>query len=205
MNNAKFLRIFKPWKTSASRCPLRSNLQHFRSIAMWCGKMLNFIPLLKFPEVLYSEASQTSKMEFFGEILNDFQPLTIFTKIFVLDVWKSPEYISGIETRWLTFIWFCDLHQCMSLVFFLKTLEIYWGCIYSATNLMGRRVHCSDTPVYRSSILCCSSAFVRNQSVDLPLKSNDWFLYDGNIGRLHISCRWSFSIPPENIKKPLVS
>ena len=71
---------------------------------MWCGKMLNFIPLLKFPEVLYSEASQTSKMELFGKILNDFQPLTIFTKIFILDVWKSPEYISGIETRWLTFI-----------------------------------------------------------------------------------------------------
>ena len=37
----------------------------------------------------YSEPYQTSKMELFAKIVNDFQPLTIFAKSSVVDVWQG--------------------------------------------------------------------------------------------------------------------
>ena len=41
----------------------------------------------------YSEPYTTSKMRFFEKMVEDFQPLTIFTKSFFLDVWQGPECI----------------------------------------------------------------------------------------------------------------
>ena len=41
---------------------------------------------------LHSEPSQTSKMELFVKMLNDWKPLTIFVKSFILDVWLGCEY-----------------------------------------------------------------------------------------------------------------
>ena len=35
----------------------------------------------------YPEPSKTSKMELFVKIVNDFYPLTIFAKSFILDIW----------------------------------------------------------------------------------------------------------------------
>ena len=43
------------------------------------------------PEV-YSEASQTSKIKLFVKIVNGFQPLTIFVKSSILNVWQASEY-----------------------------------------------------------------------------------------------------------------
>ena len=34
----------------------------------------------------------------------------------------------------------------------------------------------------------------RNQSVDLQSKSTDWFLYNGNIGRLTVICQQSYGL-----------
>ena len=42
----------------------------------------------------HSEPSQTSKMKFFAKIATGFQLLTIFAKIFILDVWLGSEYAS---------------------------------------------------------------------------------------------------------------
>ena len=41
----------------------------------------------------YSESSLTSKMEFLAEIVNDWKPLTIFTKNSILDVRLGSEYL----------------------------------------------------------------------------------------------------------------
>ena len=38
---------------------------------------------------MYSELWQTSKMERFTKIVNGFQPLTIFSKRSILDVWQG--------------------------------------------------------------------------------------------------------------------
>ena len=44
----------------------------------------------------YSECNQTSKMEFFAVIVNEFYPLTIFAKSSILDVPLGSEYTFGI-------------------------------------------------------------------------------------------------------------
>ena len=41
----------------------------------------------------FSEPSQTSKMELFEKIVNDFQFLTIFPKSFILDLWLASGYV----------------------------------------------------------------------------------------------------------------
>ena len=41
----------------------------------------------------FSEPSQTSKMELFEKIVNDFQFLTIFPKSFLLDLWLASGYV----------------------------------------------------------------------------------------------------------------
>ena len=46
----------------------------------------------------YSEASQAPKMELFAKILEGFQPLTVFEKNSVLDVWLGSEYASEYTT-----------------------------------------------------------------------------------------------------------
>ena len=40
----------------------------------------------------YSEPFQTYKMERFAKIVNNFQPLTIFTNRSILDIWEGYEY-----------------------------------------------------------------------------------------------------------------
>ena len=40
----------------------------------------------------YSEPCETSKMERFVKIVNNFKPLTIFGKRSILDIWEDCEY-----------------------------------------------------------------------------------------------------------------
>ena len=42
---------------------------------------------------MYSELSQTSKMDYFSKIANDWKLSTFFKKHSILDVWHGPEYI----------------------------------------------------------------------------------------------------------------
>ena len=49
-----------------------------------------------------SEPNQTSKMESFAMIINDFQPLTIFPKHSNLDTWHGFEYASAYCRRFHT-------------------------------------------------------------------------------------------------------
>ena len=42
---------------------------------------------------------QTSKIKSVPDIVNSFQPLTIYTKRFILEVWDSSEYASDSERR----------------------------------------------------------------------------------------------------------
>ena len=44
----------------------------------------------------YSEACQTSKVELFAKLVTGFQPLNVFRKCSILDVWLSSEYASEI-------------------------------------------------------------------------------------------------------------
>ena len=44
----------------------------------------------------YSEPSQTSKMDSFAKIVNGVQPLIIFAKHSILDVWQGSEYASEV-------------------------------------------------------------------------------------------------------------
>ena len=48
----------------------------------------------KWAEV-YFEPCQTSKMELFANIVNGFQPLTVFANSYILDVWQGSEYALG--------------------------------------------------------------------------------------------------------------
>ena len=45
--------------------------------------------------VAYSETFQTSRMERFVEIVNDFYLLTIFGKLCILDILQGSEYVSA--------------------------------------------------------------------------------------------------------------
>ena len=47
---------------------------------------------------MYSKLCQTSKMERFAKTVSSFQPLTIFTKRSISDVWQGSEYVSDIST-----------------------------------------------------------------------------------------------------------
>ena len=42
----------------------------------------------------YTEPCQTSKMEVFAKMVNGFSFLSIFAKIFILDVWEDSEFAS---------------------------------------------------------------------------------------------------------------
>ena len=44
----------------------------------------------------HSEACQTSKVELFAKLVTGFQPLNVFTKCSILDVWLSSEYACEI-------------------------------------------------------------------------------------------------------------
>ena len=58
------------------------------------GKKLNsFLAIDLEPEV-YSEPYQASKMELFARIVTSFQPLIIFEKSSILDIWWRSEYAS---------------------------------------------------------------------------------------------------------------
>ena len=63
--------------------------------------LFNFYSTIKLNEFLlstevHSEASQTSKMELFAKSVTSFQPLTVFAKYSILDVWLGSEYASEI-------------------------------------------------------------------------------------------------------------
>ena len=45
----------------------------------------------------YSEHCQTSKMERFEKIIEDFEPLTIFAKRSILYVWQGSEYAPAVD------------------------------------------------------------------------------------------------------------
>ena len=45
----------------------------------------------------YSEHCQTSKMERFENIIEGFEPLTVFAKRSILDVWQGSEYASTAD------------------------------------------------------------------------------------------------------------
>ena len=49
----------------------------------------------------YSQPSQTSEMALFAKIINDFQPLTIFTESTILDVQLVSEYVSGSLSQYV--------------------------------------------------------------------------------------------------------
>ena len=42
----------------------------------------------------HEEPTQTSKVELFAKIINDFHSLTIIADSFILDVWLGSEYVS---------------------------------------------------------------------------------------------------------------
>ena len=48
---------------------------------------------------VYSESSQTSKMESFAKIIDFFHPLTIFAKSYILDMWLGSECASTVDTK----------------------------------------------------------------------------------------------------------
>ena len=58
-------------------------------------KLMVRIQDILFREV-YSEPSQTSKMELFAKRVNDWKLLTFFVKNSVLDVWQGSEYTSSV-------------------------------------------------------------------------------------------------------------
>ena len=45
----------------------------------------------------YSKPNRTSKMERFTKIVNGLNPLTVFAKSFVLDVWQGSEFASDLK------------------------------------------------------------------------------------------------------------
>ena len=49
-------------------------------------------------DVFRSEPFQSSKTMRFSKTVNEFLPLIIFEKRFILDVWQGSEYASGITT-----------------------------------------------------------------------------------------------------------
>ena len=64
---------------------------------------VNFVKFLRaifYETETYSELCQTSKMNSFTKTVNDFQPITIFSKSSILDVWQRSEYASvEMKTR----------------------------------------------------------------------------------------------------------
>ena len=48
----------------------------------------------------YSELCQTSKVERFADIVNDFYPLITYAKRSILDVWQSFEYATINFSDW---------------------------------------------------------------------------------------------------------
>ena len=63
----------------------------------------------KLEKRLLEVSSQTRREEpiknlfFFAKIVDDFQPLTIFTKSSILDVWQGPEYVSSFYITFKSF------------------------------------------------------------------------------------------------------
>ena len=46
-----------------------------------------------------SELSQTSQMKFFANVINGRNPLIIFAKSSILDVWLGSKYVSVLRSR----------------------------------------------------------------------------------------------------------
>ena len=54
----------------------------------------------------YSEPCQTSKMALLAKIVGVFQPLTVFVKSFILDVWQGSEYASADHIKSRIIVYF---------------------------------------------------------------------------------------------------
>ena len=67
-------------------------------------------------EEVYSEATETSKMELFAKVIIGFQPLPIFTKSFLLDVQLGSECTSEHYKRKISFR-SPYLFQCFPVIF----------------------------------------------------------------------------------------
>ena len=114
-----------------------------------------------------SEVQSIFKIMFFTKIVNDFQPLTIFTKNSNLDVCLASEYASEfLICTWKVFQFF------VSGVF---TIWIHTICPHSEirSNLFVRINKKPETYITRS---WRSSLSYRNQSIGLG-----WFLYDKDL------------------------
>ena len=85
----------------------------------------------------YWKPSLSNKMKLFGKIVNSFQPLTILSKSFILDVWLGSECACGIYK--VDFL----LSNCKDFDFWLKDIlfndkivktSFFWGTKIISTN-----------------------------------------------------------------------
>ena len=88
----------------------------------------SFSRLLRTHTVAQPEPSQTSKMENFATIINDYSPLTVVAKFFILDVCVGPCYVSEIISYFTSGYLHTLLQTKFSdvwLTFMLLTFYIY--------------------------------------------------------------------------------
>ena len=89
----------------------------------------------------YSEPCQTSKMEHFPKIVNDQELLTIFAKLFVLDVQQDSEKIFGIFFRTFAF------NTALKVSVFSRTRTEYGGILrISLCSVRKRKIWTRKTP-----------------------------------------------------------
>ena len=79
----------------------------------------------------FLEPRQSSKRELFLKIVNSFQPLTIFKKAFILDVWQGFEYapyliLSSYLYEWLALYCKFDLKSKHFLTIFNQFFYFYF-------------------------------------------------------------------------------
>ena len=89
----------------------------------------------------YSEPCKTNKIEFFGILVNNFQPLSIFAKISILDVWLASKCVSvgvGDYKLWTKNYSVTKILACKN-----DTTEIFPTILWFKFNQ-----NCNNVPIY---------------------------------------------------------
>ena len=85
--------------TSKTTTSIKMSIWHIQTNNWHYNLIFLFLTLSKWLPIAeaYAEPCKTSKMEFSAKIVNGIQPLTIFAKSSVLEVWQGSEYDSELE------------------------------------------------------------------------------------------------------------
>ena len=149
-----------------------------------------------------TETIQTSKMELFAKIVNDWNPLTIFAKSFILDVYVGFEYASALLLTWIRIERLCSVYNWASQLCPWKFWKTLYSVVFTERYPLHavRKLNVHKTCTLNSCTVSVGTDF-RDIWVITCLRENYWLNIKGS--SLRFWWEWSMNYLPVQLFSPL--